>query len=262
VTGTWSESFEAIGVTNTVVVDREEALEGALRIARDEVAALDRACSRFRDDSELAAVNRAAGLDVPVGMLLLEVVETALRVSAATNGLVDPTVGPAVRALGYDRDFRLVARSRPRSVRILPAVGWRRVRVDRRRFTVRVPHGGNLDLGAVAKAFSADRIARRVRAATGADVLVGLGGDVAVAGAPSSGWPVAVAEDHRDTATGPTVDPGASAAGSLASLPLLLIPPGLFVAGLILELSAAPRRGSSTRRPRSRRTCGWSGPIG
>ena len=37
---------------------------------------------------------------------------------------------------------------------------------------------------------------------------------------------------------------GSSSAGSLASLPLLLIPPGLFVAGLILELSAAPRRGS------------------
>ena len=45
-------------------------------------------------------------------------------------------------------------------------------------------------------------------------------------------------------ATGPSVDSGASAAGSLASLPLLLIPPGLFVAGLILELSSAPRRGS------------------
>jgi hypothetical protein len=46
-------------------------------------------------------------------------------------------------------------------------------------------------------------------------------------------------------ATGPSVDTGASAAaGSLASLPLLLIPPGLFVAGLILELSSAPRRGS------------------
>ena len=45
-------------------------------------------------------------------------------------------------------------------------------------------------------------------------------------------------------ATGPTVGSGASAAGSLASLPLLLIPPGLFVAGLFFELSAAPRRGS------------------
>jgi hypothetical protein len=45
-------------------------------------------------------------------------------------------------------------------------------------------------------------------------------------------------------ATGPSLDPGASSAGSLAALPLLLIPPGLFVAGLILELSPAPRRGS------------------
>lgn len=45
-------------------------------------------------------------------------------------------------------------------------------------------------------------------------------------------------------ATGPSVDSGSSSAGSLASLPLLLIPPGLFVAGLILELSSAPRRGS------------------
>jgi hypothetical protein len=44
-------------------------------------------------------------------------------------------------------------------------------------------------------------------------------------------------------ATGPTVGSG-NAAGSLASLPLLLIPPGLFIAGLILELSSAPRRGS------------------
>lgn len=45
-------------------------------------------------------------------------------------------------------------------------------------------------------------------------------------------------------ATGPSVDSGATAAGSLVALPLLLIPPALFVAGLILELGAAPHRGS------------------
>ena len=45
-------------------------------------------------------------------------------------------------------------------------------------------------------------------------------------------------------ATGPSVGSSSTAAGSLATLPLLLIPPGLFVAGLILELSPAPRRGS------------------
>ena len=42
---------------------------------------------------------------------------------------------------------------------------------------------------------------------------------------------------HRST-------PAPRSAGSLAALPLLLIPPGLFVAALILELSAAPHRGS------------------
>jgi thiamine biosynthesis lipoprotein len=215
----WSASFEAIGVTNTVAVDRSDALATALRIARDEVDALDRACSRFRDDSELAAVNRGAGSDVPVGALLLEIVEAASRVSAATHGLVDPTVEPALTALGYDRDFHLLPGSRGGVIRVVPAAGWRRVHVDRRRFTIRVPRGGGLDLGAVAKAFSADRIARRIRASTGANVLAGLGGDLAVAGAAPGGWPVGIADDHRRPGAGPTVaitDGGLATSGTAA----------------------------------------------
>lgn len=209
------ETFEAIGVANTVAVDVESAREPALAIARAEVDALDRACSRFRDDSELAAVNRAAGAGVPVGPLLLAVVEASLRAAAATGGLVDPTVGPALRALGYDRDFRLVATSPRGAFEVRPAAGWRRVRVDRRAGTIRVPSGGELDLGAVAKAFAADRIAARVRAATGSGVLVSLGGDVAVAGAPDGGWPVLVTDDHRGVdCTGQTV---AVADGGLAT---------------------------------------------
>jgi thiamine biosynthesis lipoprotein len=193
----WSAAFDAIGVSNTIVVDSEDALEPALGIARDELDALDRACSRFREDSELIAVNRAAGSAVPVGELLLAVVETALRVAAATNGLVDPTVGPALCALGYDRDFRLVADSGARGFRLVAAHGWRTVQLDRGRSTLRIPRGAQLDLGAVAKAFAADRIAAHIRAATGAGALVSLGGDVSVAGAPRGGWPVLMTDDHR-----------------------------------------------------------------
>ena len=200
-----SSTFDAIGVTNQVVVDAEEALLEAVGIARADVRALDRACSRFRDDSELTAVNRAAGSDVAVGALLLDVVETALRTAAATRGLVDPTVGPALDALGYDRDFRLVPGSAPRSLRLVPAAGWQRVRVDRRRGTIRIPRGAALDLGAVAKAYAADRIAARIHASTGANALVSLGGDVAVAGSPPGGWPVMVTDDHRDDGPGEVV---------------------------------------------------------
>jgi hypothetical protein len=52
-------SFRAIGVTNQITVTDPLALAGALRIARAELAALDLACSRFRDDSEIAALNVA-----------------------------------------------------------------------------------------------------------------------------------------------------------------------------------------------------------
>jgi len=211
----WSADVEAIGVSNTIVVDTEAALEPAFAVARAELEALDRACSRFREDSELAAVNRAAGSAVPVGELLLAVIEEALRIAAATNGLVDPTVGAALCALGYDRDFGLVATTSRRGVELVPAPGWRTVRVDHRRSTVRIARGSQLDLGAVAKAFAADRIAARIQRTTGAATLASLGGDIAVAGAPDEGWPVHVTDDHRFAdAPGQTV---AIADGGLAS---------------------------------------------
>ena len=60
-----------------------------------------------------------------------------------------------------------------------------------------LPPGVQLDLGATAKAWCADRAAAAAAAATGAGVLVGLGGDLAMAGPPPpEGWVVRVADDH------------------------------------------------------------------
>jgi FAD:protein FMN transferase len=203
-----SDSFEGIGVTNQVTVTRADALAEAGRIAREEVAALDLACSRFRDDSELAALNRSAGRPFRVGPLLLEAVETALHAAVTTDGLVDPTVGRAMRGIGYDRDFEIVV-SRvggTNSLAFVPAGGFAGVAVDHAERLVTVPRGYELDLGATAKALGSDRIAAAVRLATGSDVLVSLGGDVAVSGAPEGGWPIFVTDAHRNAdAPGQTV---------------------------------------------------------
>ena len=134
----------------------------------------------------------------------------ALGAAAATGGDVDPTVGRAMRGLGWDRDFALVrvaAPSRAR-IRIVPAAGWRSVELDRRRGLVTLPAGVELDLGSIAKAYAADRCARRVHDATGAGVLVSLGGDMAAAGPPpGGGWSLRIADDHRagPDAPGPVV---------------------------------------------------------
>jgi thiamine biosynthesis lipoprotein len=60
---------------------------------------------------------------------------------------------------------------------------------------LQLPRGVQLDLGATAKAKAADDAARLAHDATGAPVLVSLGGDVAVCGTPAGhAWPVGVGE--------------------------------------------------------------------
>ena len=196
--------FKAIGVLNRVVVEDDGAIDEAGELAEREVAALDLACSRFRDDSELAGLNRCAGRAVPVSPLLYEAVETALAAAAETDGVVDPTVGASLRGLGYDRSFEIVvSRGERPGFAFVPAGGWRAVELDGERRTATVPRGFELDLGATAKALGADRIAAAAAAATGSPVLVSLGGDIAVAGAPAAGWPVRIADDARAPLDGP-----------------------------------------------------------
>ncbi len=188
-------SFPALGTDAVVLSAVPDRLGVALDEVRAEVAAIDRACSRFRDDSDLSRANAQAGRAVAVDALLLEAVEVALRAARLTDGLVDPTVGDAVRVLGYDRDFADVVRSGPPVARVERVPGWRRIEIDRARGTLTVPCGASLDLGATAKALAADRAAVHASAAAGCGVLVSLGGDLSVAGpAPEAGWRVRVTD--------------------------------------------------------------------
>ena len=194
--------FTALGTTAVLLTADPARADDALLILRAELAAIDAACSRFRPDSELSRANTAAGNGpVPVSALLAEAVEVALRAAELTDGAVDPTVGPAVVALGYDRTFAEVAARPPENTEPAtaprPAAGWRSVRWDPALRLLRLPAGTTLDLGATAKALAADRAAHRAAAAVGCGVLVNLGGDLSAAGEPPyGGWRVAIADNH------------------------------------------------------------------
>jgi len=182
----------ALGTYVELVVTDSAALAEAQRLLDGELTALDRACSRFRRDSDLVRANAGAGTAVPVSGLLREAVRVALAAAEATEGLVDPTLGARLVDLGYDRDFAALPADGPAprcSDDDAPA--WLDVRVDEPPGTVFVPVGCALDLGATAKAHGADQAAATVAARLGVGVLVSLGGDVAMAGpAPAGGWPV------------------------------------------------------------------------
>jgi thiamine biosynthesis lipoprotein len=212
-------TWRALGTSASVLVDDPVSLPAARASVEAELAAIDRACSRFRDDSELARVNSSAGRTVRVSPLFLEAIEAALRAARLSDGAVDPTVGEALILAGYDRDFALMSGAAdsagpaapPRAnVRVTRAPGILAIAVDRPNATVTVPRGVQLDLGASAKALAADRAAAAARDATDAGVLVSHGGDIATAGpAPERGWAVRVCDDHRA---------GADAAGQTVSI--------------------------------------------
>jgi thiamine biosynthesis lipoprotein len=202
-------SWEALGTTVVLRVSEAAALWPARAAVERELAAIDRACSRFREDSELAYVNSRAGRRMAVQPLLLEALELALRAASLTDGDVDPTVGRALELAGYDRDWRLLdaageAPARPRALIARTHSGWRSVELDHAGSWVRVPAGITLDLGATAKALAADRAAAAAADAAGCGALVSLGGDLATAGpAPRQGWLVRVTDDHRSATDAP-----------------------------------------------------------
>ncbi|WP_134661455.1 MULTISPECIES: FAD:protein FMN transferase [unclassified Amycolatopsis] len=210
--------FRALGTTAELVVTEPDRLPIATDLLRTELRAVDETCSRFRDDSEIAELHRHAGSPVRVSPLLAEALQVALRAAEATGGLVDPTVGQAVCDLGYDRDFSAIDRDLAAPVKPAgEAPGWWRITADWPRREVVVPRGVRLDLGATGKAWAADHASTVLARELGCGVLVGLGGDVAVAGrAPAGGWPVVVGEDHA--AADPLRDPViAVASGGLAT---------------------------------------------
>ncbi len=188
-------TWPAIGTHATVVVQCADHADAAEMILRAEIDVFDRACSRFRGDSELQVVHAQAGRPVPVSEALFEALAVACAVAHRTAGAVDPTIGNAIERLGYDRDLGEVV-SQPGSalLDLDPAIGYIHVQLDRDRRTVRIPRGVKLDLGSSAKALIADRAAARIAGAVGAGALVSIGGDVAVAGEPPpEGWAVGIA---------------------------------------------------------------------
>jgi FAD:protein FMN transferase len=210
--------FPALGTTAVVLVTDARQTESARVAVQRGIDEIDRTCSRFRPDSELLALNAAAGAPVSVSPTLYEAVRQAVRAARLTDGLVDPTLGRELRELGYDRDFAVVPPDGPPLVvSVRRRSDWTDVRLHTDGHTITVPVGVELDLGATAKALCADRAALAAFEATGVGVLVGLGGDIAVAGpAPGDGWSVRVTDDH---AAGPDA-PGEDvliAAGGLAT---------------------------------------------
>ena len=172
------DSFEAMGTDHRVVVDEPSALPAALALVQAQFNEIDQVCSRFRPESELSRLNRAAGSGaVKLSPLLEEAIVAALDSAVMTGGLVDLTVGKCVEEAGYTVNFRdLPLDGPPLELHVRRVSGWRSLDYDPTGHTIRLPTGVGIDLGASCKAWAADRAASLVADQLGVSVAVSLWG--------------------------------------------------------------------------------------
>jgi thiamine biosynthesis lipoprotein len=188
--------------------------EATRRAAIDEAfaafAEIDRLMSNYRDDSELTRLNRDGARDaVAVSEPMFAVLDAARRVSAASGGAFDITVGPLVRLWGFhDKAPHIPTDVELAAVR--PLVDYRGVLLDAELRTAHFARPGvELDLGGIAKGFAVE-IAAGVLRRKGLSGFIDAGGNLYLLGTPPGkrAWTIGIKDpDARDRVLG-VVDTG------------------------------------------------------
>lgn len=178
---------ETMGTTWSVrIADTAPDRQKLRRLQADISTALEelnRQMSTWREDSEISQFNRA-GANAPMAISpdFQQVIRHALEIAEATEGAFDPTIGALVNLWGFGPDGRHEA---PDSAQIVAAqahTGWRHLTLRRDgKLSKKIPQL-HLDLSAIAKGYSVDKIAVLVADAGFRNYLVDIGGETHAVG--------------------------------------------------------------------------------
>jgi thiamine biosynthesis lipoprotein len=170
----------------------DAARTGLVELIEAELAAINRAMSTFDPRSELSEFNRRQDLRwVPASQGLFEVLDHASRISAATQGAFDATVGPLLDLWGFGPEYRAQRVPNDEAIeRVRESVGYQHVQTDPSAGAIRKRHSrAQVDLGAIAPGYGVDRVAKILDGQGIRDYLVELGGEFRARGTTATGRP-------------------------------------------------------------------------
>jgi len=153
--------YPVMGTTAEIkLYGNPESAKSAADAIRDEFSAVEKACNRFDDDSELSKLNDSAAAEpFRCGDLLWEVLIESKRFYEMTDGSFDVTVTPLMELWGFYRKRN----SLPSADEISEAkkhVGLDKVIFDTVKHTLKFSDPGiKMDLGGIAKGYAVDRAA-------------------------------------------------------------------------------------------------------
>ncbi len=175
-------------------VDPQKA-PAAMQAAFREIERIDLLMSHYREDSDVSRITRNAGeRETPVSSETLEVIQRALYFSQISAGAFDITIGPVFRLWNF-REAKTPGENLLREN--LKKVDYRQIKVDPGKSTVFLRNRGmQLDLGAIAKGYAADRASGVLRERGIENFLVNAGGDLKASGVKEKGIPWTIGIQH------------------------------------------------------------------
>jgi thiamine biosynthesis lipoprotein len=185
--------FVAMASPCEVLVDTDDPAEAEalLGIARTEAQRIEAKFSRYRPDTVVDLIHRAAGAPIPVDDETALLLDYAAACHEMSEGMFDITSGVLRRAWTFDGGTRVP--SEEKIARALAQVGWHRVRWERPVLTL--PAGMEIDFGGIGKEYAVDRAAGLLAARSPRAFLVNFGGDLFASHARREGQPWAVGVD-------------------------------------------------------------------
>ena len=177
--------FRAMGSPCELLIRDCSQLEAhrVFEAINEEVWRIEKKFSRYRSDNIVAKINRSNGTPVRVDEETARLIDTANALWGVSEGLFDITSGSLRRAWNFDRGNRLPDPSDIKA--LLDFVGWDQVTwADNE---IILPPKFEIDFGGIGKEYATDRCLALALQLDVSDVLINLGGDIAV----HSQWPEA-----------------------------------------------------------------------
>ena len=163
------------------------------------IASLESLVSVTDTGSELYAINQT-GSGTLTGKAS-SLMEQALEICRRTDGALDSSIYPIVRAWGFTTGSYQVP-DEAEIQALLPLVDYRKIQYDAATGTVTLPEGMEIDLGSVAKGYAGQLAAQMLREHGVQSALLNLGGNVQTVGTKPDGspWQIGIKDPQGEDA--------------------------------------------------------------
>ena len=201
-------SSDCMGTKFTILIDdlNRSNCQSAADAAFSKATLLNSIFSDYISNSEISRLSNSSheGRPMNVSNELFEIIEYGQKLSEETDGAFDLTVGAASRLWRIAR-FRKRFPSKENLSNALSRIGHTHLSLDKTSKKIRILKPGVLlDLGGIAKGYTADRMLETIQGFGIKRCLIDAGGDLVIGQAPKgeSGWKVKVGgKNHPDLPT-------------------------------------------------------------